>query len=69
MFATMVNRWDSEVQRQSENFSLPGINDDLAANSLAFGFIGSWDVDLVCEALEKAVRVVVEKKVERTRNF
>jgi len=45
MLATMVNCWDSEVQRQSENFSLPGINDDLAANSLASGFNGSRDVD------------------------
>jgi len=45
MFATMVNRWDSEVQRQSENFSLPGINDNWTANSLASGFNGSRDVD------------------------
>ena len=44
MLATMMNRWDSEVQRQGENFSLPGINDDLAANSLASGFNSSRDV-------------------------
>ena len=45
MLATMVNRWDSEVQRQSENSSLLGINDDLAATSLASKFNGSRDVD------------------------
>jgi len=28
-----------------KNFSLPGINDDLTANSLASGFNGSRDVD------------------------
>ena len=45
MLTTMMNRWNSEVQRQSENSSLLGINDDLAANSLASGFNGSRDVD------------------------